>query len=65
MEQPFQIDLLLAVWANLLLTNNAPASNAKLVKHVIAAEFVGILENTLFMLGDQQFIAAHRAHIGI
>lgn len=48
-EHLLQINFFLAVRTNLFLANNAPASNTKFMKNMIAAKLICIFQNALFM----------------
>jgi len=62
-EHLLEIDLLLAVGTRLLLAHNTPATYAELVEHMIARQLVCILDDALFLLGDQQLVATNGTDI--
>ena len=62
-EETLQIDFFLAVRTRLLLPNDTPAANTKLMKNMMARQFVGIFNDTLFLISHQQLIAADGTHV--
>lgn len=70
LEQPLQVDLLLAVRTRLLLADDAPAAYAVLVEHVIARQPVaGLDDQRLGVVGGARLllhvdvVAADGAHV--
>lgn len=62
-EDVLQVHLLLTIRTRLLLANNTPATDAKLMECVVARQFISVLNHTSLVFADQQLIAAHRAHV--
>lgn len=62
-EDVLQVHLLLAIRTRLLLSDDAPATDAELVECVIARQFVRVLDDARLVLADQQPVAAHRTDI--
>jgi len=62
-EHLLEIDLFLAVGTRLLLAHNTPTTYTELVEYVVTRQLVGVLNDALFLLRDQQLIATHCADI--
>lgn len=54
-----QVHLLLAVRTRLLLADDAPAADAKLMECVVTRQLVRVLYNARLVLAHQQLVAAH------
>lgn len=63
LEHLLQVNLLLAVRACLLLAHYAPATNAELMKNMIAGQFVSILYDSFLVFTNYDVVPAHRAYI--
>ena len=56
-EHPLEVDLLVAVRTGLLLADDAPAADTKLVELVAAAESEGVLQHSLLVSRHKQLLS--------
>lgn len=62
-EQSFKINFLFAIRTRLLFANDAPAAYTKFVENMMTGQLVRVFDDARLFLADQQFVAAHSAHI--
>lgn len=62
-EHPLEVHLLFTVRTGLLLPDDAPATDAELVEHVVAGELVGILYDPFFSDIHKDFLSTDRTDL--